>query len=355
MCGIVGIAGALTTPDERLFKVLLLLDYFRGQDSTGLVSVSKKGKVQTLKLADDPIMLFNHTDYDSTVVGVSDVIWIGHNRAATVGATTRSNAHPFVCDHIVGVHNGTLEKDSFAEIASRLETDYGTDSETIFQHMAVYGVEDTISRLQGAWALVWYDDKQKTLNMIRNDQRPLFTCEAKKEGKTALIWASEYEMISAAKAMTKSDRKLKADKDGNTYFPLPVDTLHTWSFESLLEGRPAVKTKSLKGRPKAVSPMGFTQNNKESKKDFGLVEDVYEIYDIEESDDKLILGVFDEEEWSELSRFGCGCCGADVSPEEEGLVIYVNEGVIICSDCSEEPTTAIFNALGPDFNTSMLY
>src|SRR5690606_15794871 len=96
MCGIVGRAGPLVLADEQFFKILLLLDFFRGQDSTGIATVRASSKfTQTLKIADDPIMLMQHEDFDSVMNGNLDLIWIGHNRASTIGASTRANAHPF--------------------------------------------------------------------------------------------------------------------------------------------------------------------------------------------------------------------------------------------------------------------
>lgn len=369
MCGIVGRAGALQTSDERIFKTLLLLDYFRGQDSTGIATVSKTDKVDVLKIADDPIMLFNQTDYDNTVVGVSDAIWIGHNRAATIGSTTRANAHPFECDHIIGVHNGTLEKDSLNEISFRLENDYGTDSETIFQHIAYYGVDDTIPRLQGAWALVWYNTKDQTLNMLKNDKRPLYLCKIERDGKKILTWASEYKMIVAARAMADvPDGKLITDDEGYGFFPLPNDILHTWTKAQLLAGDLEPITRELKGKASVVTYPGFSNGcwvpndgKKDEKKEvpsktasFSLVEDIHELSDVTIEDTDLILGVFEQDEWDELARYGCSCCGADVSPEDEGLLVYANEGVVICPKCSDETTTTVTNAFGLQLNDRII-
>lgn len=368
MCGLVGRAGVLKAEDERVFKTLLLLDYFRGQDSTGVAVVSKKGKVDVLKIADDPIMLFNQVDYDNTVVGISDAIWMGHNRAATVGSTTRANAHPFKCKHITGMHNGTLEKSSFFDIGSRLENEYGTDSETIFQHIAKYGVDETVKRLQGAWALIWYDAKTETLNMLKNDKRPLFLCYTERDGTKLLTWASEYKMIVAAREMSNTDDgELILDEEGYGFFPLPDDTLHTWTKEQLLNGELEPTTRELKGMPPAVSKLpllstavtttitstcttGAEVKREPKGSNFSLVKDVHEITDIEIEETDMILGCLEKQEWYEISRYGCACCSGDVTPEEEGIVVYVNEGVVICSTCSDEPTTIVSNAFGLQLN-----
>jgi predicted glutamine amidotransferase len=351
MCGIVGRAGALGAPDERIFKVMLLLDYFRGQDSTGVASITKKGYSSVLKIADDPIMLFNHKEYEEVVAGVYDSIWIGHNRAATIGVTTRQNAHPFECDHIVGVHNGTLTKDAFNTLGSWLDKSYDTDSETLYRYMAEYGVDETISRLQGAWALVWFDAKEQTLNMIRNSERPLFTAVSKRGETRFLSWASEYEMIAAAREMSgaKALESYETDDEGFAFFPLPIDTLHTWTLEQILAGDFTAKTRPLKGRPKTpvITTVG-TPSNTNTYKSPAPVEkkDTYSVVNVagDLDDEKLVLGEFTPVQWDEMTNFGCAVCGADINEHDEGLLVCVNEGVVLCPSCSETSKTTIVNS-----------
>lgn len=323
-------------------------------------------------MADDPIMLFNHVDFESTIVGSADAIWIGHNRAATIGDKSRINAHPFKCGSITGVHNGTLDKESFFELAARLDQTYGTDSETIFQHIETYGIEDTVPRLQGAYALVWYNSKAQSLNMIKNYKRPLFTCKVERKEGAVLTWASEYEMIIAARAMANSDDgELYVDKDNYGYFPLPNDMLHTWTRQQLIEGDLEPKIKFLEGKPDPIveKTPAFTptfinntvsnSSNNNHNVDLNptkasLIADVFEVTNmtgVEASE--LILGCMEQDEWDEISRFGCTCCSADVNHDEEGIVVYVNEGIVICPNCSGEAKTVVSNGYGINMTERM--
>lgn len=343
MCGIVGRAGALKLSDERVFKTLLLLDWFRGQDSTGMAVISKQKNVDVLKVADDPIILMQHAEFESTMVGDSDAIWIGHNRASTVGRSTRANAHPFECDHITGVHNGTLTKDGLKVIAERVPEYYETDSETIFAHIALYGVDATIPLLEGAWALVWYDSIEESLNMIRNDQRPLFTCITNRGGTNVLTWASEYKMIMAARDMADDDGELVVDDEGYAYWPLPTDTLHTWDFKQIMQGDFKAETRFLAGKPqppKVVTTMGASNNGYKAPE---LVKDNYEIVDVEEEeqDGMLFGGALEKAEWDRMVAYGCSYCGVDVTPDMDGLLIFPNEGICLCPSCSGETKTSI--------------
>jgi hypothetical protein len=355
MCGIVGRAGNLIAADEKVFKTLLLLDWFRGQDSTGVFSLSKTYNTRlTLKIADDPIMLMKHSEFESTVSGGFDCLWIGHNRASTIGASTRENAHPFTHGTITGVHNGTLEQDSFKELAQRLQSDYGTDSETIFAHMAEYGLEETVSRLRGAWAFVWYDSKDKSLNMLRNKERPLYLCEVERKSGTSeskiLTWASEYEMIEAARSMAKDPGSLVCDEEGYCYFPLPVDVHHKWYMDDIKNGKIEPILTEMKGLPPTPKNQGVlntftnTVTSSAPPTTYKILEDKVEevaIHLSEDSPGHVLGGHLTEEEWNNISKYGCSFCGSDVDLEMEGLAIYPEEGVVLCPICSEQKHTTI--------------
>lgn len=353
MCGIVGRAGPMTLADEMTFKTMLLLDYFRGTDSTGMATVrASSGEVNVLKVADDPIIFMQHSEFESVLNGNLDAIWIGHNRASTIGASTRANAHPFMCEHITGVHNGTLEKSSMAALAARLPEVYGTDSETIFTHIAVYGIEETVKLLQGAWALVWYDSIEKTLNMLRNDQRPLFTCEIERGDKgNVLTWASDWKMIYAARVMAEDKGELIEDREGFAYFPLPTDVLHTWSMEKILQGevhRPVKKAmKGMALPPKVVtSNVGFKTNG--SPATIPEVKDTVKISELtvtEEYAGHVFGGRMTIEEWNDIAAYGCSYCAADVHHEDEKLLIFQREGVVLCGACSGEKVTTLSTSI----------
>ena len=352
MCGIVGRAGPLLAADERMFKVLLLLDWFRGQDSTGVASVTKKGSVTTLKVADDPIILMQHQDYETIVAGVSDAIWIGHNRASTVGASVRANAHPFTCGNITGVHNGTLTKESLSALRRNLEETYETDSETIFAHMDLLGVEKTLRYLEGAWALVWYNSKDKTLNMLRNTERPLYTCEYKRKHteNRVLTWASEYRMITAAYDYTDSSDELILDSEGFGYFQLPVDVLHTWALGDLVAGiTERVEKVPMPGLPVPPKVTTVTYPSTSPVTTFTpatLVPDKEEIHNISIVEDDEVEGHYfggriSSDAWNGMASYGCSYCGTDVLPSTPGIAVFPEEMIVLCPSCLGESVTTI--------------
>lgn len=234
MCGIVGMMGSIFTPEEKMFKELLIIDQLRGAHSTGIASVQRptsiwrKGKevstepsIKIAKELGSPNEgLLNSASYRDALRGVSKVL-IGHNRYATKGAKVVENAHPFEWfntdsnNHYVGVHNGTLTK-----VSNLIDhAKFDVDSENIFYDMAA---EDdaikTLEKLSGDYALVWFSSKNDTLCMARNAARPLYYLYSK--DRKTLFWASEPWMMRVV-AM-RSHARMELEKDA---VEVPVGTL----------------------------------------------------------------------------------------------------------------------------------
>lgn len=169
-----------------------------------------------------PEVLLDTKSYDRNIDVADTKVLIGHCRAKTFGAVNRANAHPFEHSHIIGVHNGTLDKD----YGLPQRRDFDVDSDWLFWHMSQHGVRETVSIIEGAWALNWWDDQSKTLNFLRNDQRPLFFTHS--ENMKTMYWASEAWMLGAV------GRTVKLWDGGETksvYYPLATNTLMSYEID----------------------------------------------------------------------------------------------------------------------------
>lgn len=219
MCGIVGLVSAykngLSIPEWDSFVEMLYIDTFRGFDSTGMFLVENNGNVTIKKKAVPGYEFLQHKDMkdlrsDSVLNGR---ILVGHNRAATRGEVVDKNAHPFcVDDKIVLVHNG-----SFWGSHKHLK-DTDVDSEAIAHVLAEEpDVAKALNKIHSAYALVWWNTETNSLNLVRNDHRPLYVVHT---NSGAFLFASEKETLDYV--ISKRGWKVKDDP-----YMLKEDTLVT--------------------------------------------------------------------------------------------------------------------------------
>jgi hypothetical protein len=180
MCGIFGvftdISNGFTNKQLDILGQNIIINQFRGTDSTGLFQVDKKGNSDILKVVGGAGSLFAHTDWEAfqNKIGRSANIVVGHGRAATRGTVKLENAHPFVKEFPSGeilklVHNGTLEYEQDLPDFNKFDV----DSEWIAEMIVRYGPLEALTKIRGAMALVWWNEKEKTINFFRNADRPL--------------------------------------------------------------------------------------------------------------------------------------------------------------------------------------
>jgi len=190
MCGIVGLISKHQSGFHYghmdLFEQMLIADSVRGKDSTGAFCVSKLNGVKAIKHKGHPYDTFQTNAWSKFKQEAFQIgrIVIGHNRAATRGEVSNANAHPFVKDHIILVHNGTL-------LHHKGLADTQVDSEAIATAIARDGYKTALKAAQGAWALAWYDTRAKTLNLTNNGERPLALLET----ADLLMVGSELSML----------------------------------------------------------------------------------------------------------------------------------------------------------------
>ena len=180
--------GVMNQQHEGAFKNLLIVDSVRGPHSTGMLVVTSAGSTSFVKASGDPFELIGKSAYTNSLRYVNNVL-MGHNRYATKGAINKANAHPFEFSNIIGAHNGTLTTQYLLDD----HTDFDVDSENLYYHLNQNTLDDTTSKLGGAYALTWYDKRDGTMNFLRNEERTLFYTFST-DNKT-LYWASEVWML----------------------------------------------------------------------------------------------------------------------------------------------------------------
>lgn len=176
MCGLVSIISRRTngffSQDMDLFEQMLILDQLRGKDAAGAFSVMRNGDQSIIKHATRHVsLMFETKEWKSlrTKVTSTGRLIVGHNRAATRGAHTSDNAHPFQEGKIILAHNGTI----FNQKELSPDKDVQVDSNSIAIALDNNSIDDVIPKIDGAFALIWYNNEEENLYATRNDERPL--------------------------------------------------------------------------------------------------------------------------------------------------------------------------------------
>jgi predicted glutamine amidotransferase len=360
MCGHVGLAGRLEIADEKTFKRLLLFDYLRGPDSTGM-AVRKKadGDVKILKMASHPLDFFDSKHFSPLLSSYTSDVFLGHNRAATKGKVNTINAHPFECGHIIGAHNGTLDNSSWIAVEKMTNSDTEVDSLAIFLAIEKHGIEETYKNLWGAWALVWIDTDKGTINFVKNNKRSLYYCMS--EDQTKLMWASEFPMMQCAMDLSDAKYPLHADKEGYSFFQFADNTWYSWDIEALADptktSKPTVKKLKEVEAPKP--PANFTQQGgtvrTTSTAGSTSLTTTYRSEDfrfpLQGDNGDPFAGVIGKDKFNELAKYGCSYCGGEIKYEDEGLVIHYDEDIILgkCCGGGRTETRIYLNANDYDF------
>lgn len=204
ICGIVGVINhrknGFIDQDNQIFKRLLYLDVERGPDSTGLFTVTNKGECHVAKEIGTAEQMLT-TKEAKDILGHAyrnGAFIVGHNRKATRGSITDTNAHPFNSGDIVLVHNGSLY--GHKHLA---DTDVDSEAIAIELNKNSGDVLETFNKVDGAYTCVWYNNGDKTLNFFRNKDRPMWFYYA----DSITVFASEWTMLwySVIKAGLKWD------------------------------------------------------------------------------------------------------------------------------------------------------
>lgn len=267
MCGMSGCAGSLGYKEEQVARDLLFMNTLRGEDSTGVATL-EKGKNQTIKIAKvvgPPWFLTDTKKFDKVMKG-SLALVMQHNRKATVGAKTEMNAHPFEYGDIVGMHNGTIT-DWYLRDLPKYE-DFETDSKVLINSIDKIGIEKTIAAIPDnenmvAYAIVWYDAKDHSINFARNSKRELFYCLS--DNRHDLFWSSEIEMLASA---VNRREVVRTDKS-KIYSVMPGKH---YKFKIPKSGDPFLETVTRDLKHKAVVYGGGSSDNRPFPRSFNQKE-----------------------------------------------------------------------------------
>jgi len=216
MCGIVAYSGPSKFSKDKI-KMALMYNEERGKDACGFynhdTSIPFEDRIFKIEGLVSKKMIPS--------IGLKETnLFIGHVRAATQGhAKTISNAHPFIFNNIVGVHNGTVKNWTILKREHKLSDEVNMDSKTFFAYLDKYEDTEILSQFEGAANLVWVDKKDKnTMYIFKHEDRSLFRGTIKnKDGSTSMYISSLEEALKAIECnniQKFKDQRLYTIKEG---------------------------------------------------------------------------------------------------------------------------------------------
>jgi hypothetical protein len=173
-------------------KDLMVVSNPRGRYGAGVAvaPLDRKAKIRTLRTIGNSLDLMDTQAFHKMLKKPFPTAIMAHTRYPTMGDwDNEANVHPHQYGSIIGVHNGTMKT-----ILREKVDDKESDSALLFKAIAEKGIRETLETSEGAYALVYMDLSDKTINFVANDQRPLWFARVGQR-RDHLFWASEPGML----------------------------------------------------------------------------------------------------------------------------------------------------------------
>ena len=339
-----------------------MYDFFRGPDSTGFAAVRHVNKeVKIAKIASHPLDLFDSKKFIEALKFYDSSVFMGHNRAATKGAVNTVNAHPYEYDHIVGCHNGTLSMPSWRDLEEKIGEQTAVDSMAIIKCIAMFGIEETVPLLQGAWALVWFNKQDNTLNFLRNKERTFWMGFSEDHDK--IFWASEWPMMQAATELSPAGYKFALSPENYKYYPTDIDKWYRFDIDRLrsktdkthpLEGSVVGEFKGKEAAPVTTyhqggSPfhtqastntttIGPNKNLPTTPGSTGVSRNQNpDLISLKGRAGDPFAGQLSRDKFEQYAACGCSFCTKPITYDQVGVTIFSKDDIILCPDCSVDP------------------
>jgi len=312
------------------FEQLLIVNSLRGWHSTGIATTNFQEECVILKDVGDPFFLLTSPDY-SQFKQRSLKFLMGHGRYATVGKVTEENAHPFLCNNIVGMHNGTL-------FGVKDKNTFGTDSEWLINEISEKGIKKVWKTLHGAAAIIWYDFETETLQFIRNSERTL-AYGRRKDGNGVFVASEGWMIREIAKRNEISLETIEVLKP-NIHFTLSrvnfgkidinYQKLQQVEIKKIHQQRNQNYPNSYSGNyQNRFSYIDYETSNKKETKTSEEVDKTLQAFD----DGLTISGLMYTDEQFDTIFSECAWCTGSLKGERL-LATILTEDVAVCADCT---------------------
>lgn len=233
MCGIAGVFGVKSFPKlpgavlngnktflpnkgtylKKNFNTLFHISELRGHDSAGVILAGdEKHEPMTYKAVCQTAVFLTTKGYENALNAANWDIAVGHSRATTVGGNGYDSAHPHHYGSVFLVHNGTVR--GHRQYLKGCPVGV-SDSSAIAWKISQLGLDEVpslLTSLPDFGVLVWYDKRDNSLNIAKDESRTLYWTAPAKAGKknkdlTFGYFSSQREALAFVKGEGYSHTK----------------------------------------------------------------------------------------------------------------------------------------------------
>lgn len=347
MCGLFGAASTSLVEQETSRVVQLgILSQLRGLDSTGMLSCYRENSQIKVNIMKDTIHstdFFSKNEVRDFLDKKKPFIIAGHCRAATVGSISKENAHPFNLGKISGMKNGTV-----ANVPGRLEGE--TDSQALLRLLQNEGVQRAAEEAKnGGYAMVWIDNRNQTLNFLRNSGRPLWLMEC----PGVVYWASEFEMLEFIRSRYNLSEKTShiylLEDEVHQMRAVSNPTLSKKEIKIEIPKKTVWYPQSLPFIPSKPTPGETIVMGPSPKPELGVPATLHKRREVRDAGSPALFQVkayrnknIKTGKLRHLLGNGCAFCSETLAIGEADRAYFFNNKQWLCEDCRDKPM-AILN------------
>src|SRR6185312_2538505 len=180
MCGLWGALkanGAHFLKIDRFMEQGLFMSALRGIHGTGVGMVAQDYDTEVAKsyLPSPSFILSQEWEFVEKNLFTSRAL-LGPTRSATIGGISSKSAHPFRYtkqdgSQVMAIHDGHIRNHT---ALTPHEFAHPVDSAHAAHSLLMNGPMPTLEKIEGAYVLIWYDSRTKTVHMARNTERELY-------------------------------------------------------------------------------------------------------------------------------------------------------------------------------------
>lgn len=216
MCGMYGYIG---TPKKagmiyKMMKAMAVETEFRGVDSAGIAGITKDEFFCT-KMAVPAHELYEKVNVKSVILDKA-YFFMGHNRMASIGEVNETNAHPFLGDKYIFVHNGTVPMARKIVERNGMKIEGSTDSESLMVLVEKFGFGALKEFADLSIVAIDRRVESEGIYFYRDCHKPMVICDIR-DVAGVVLFASTREIIrKGVEQMTTMNVKHFMDRVINT-------------------------------------------------------------------------------------------------------------------------------------------